>query len=196
MAVLHKGDVAQPLKSLSDSLHNSSIVRIFDGGDKIRATGDITSVDDNRSYELIQKYIKENQLQDLVDITKENSGIALELRVELLFDIGSADIKPGSKTILNKISLLLNKFANNIVIKGYTDNQPISSDQYPSNWELSSDRAVKILRYFTEQCGLDSKRFTAQGYGDNNPVASNDTAKGRQKNRRVEIFIAYNTGNE
>lgn len=79
-------------------------------------------------------------------------------------------------------------------IEGHTDNVPIRTPRYPSNWELSTARAVNVLRYFTEQENLHASRFSAVGYGDTQPVASNDTAEGRAKNRRVALILLYPKG--
>lgn len=192
LAVLNKGDVSQSLHSFSNSLvNNSSIIRIFKGTD----TGDIPLSEGSiiSTYDLVKKYVEDNNMSDLVSVSKGDNGVTLQLRVEILFSSGSAEIKPDSKEILDKISLILKKIHyNDIIIKGFTDNTPINSGNYESNWELSSDRAVKILRYFTEINGLDATKFRAEGCGENNPIASNKTANGRQRNRRVEIFIVNN----
>ena len=79
-----------------------------------------------------------------------------------------------------------------ISIEGHTDNLPIHSERYPSNWELSTSRAVNVLRYFIEKGGISQKRISAVGMGEFQPIAENDTPENRAKNRRVEIVLSVN----
>lgn len=140
-------------------------------------------------YNKVQKYVKENNLEAKVQVREDVKGIAIEIQEKILFDSGSAEIKSESIPVLEKIAGLLKLFPNNIIIEGHTDNVPISKGYYQSNWELSADRAVKVLRYMVEEKGLNSTKFTAIGCGEFKPIASNDTPDGRHKNRRVSILI-------
>jgi chemotaxis protein MotB len=110
----------------------------------------------------------------------------------LMFDSGKADLKSGVKATLDKIAAVLNKdyAGDKIRVEGHTDNQPISktSKNWDDNWELSTNRSLAVLRYLTSK-GIDSKRVYAAGYSYFKPVAANDTAAGRAKNRRVVIVV-------
>ena len=106
----------------------------------------------------------------------------------MLFDEGSAIIKADSKQTLDILAGELKKNDKQIQIEGHSDNLPIKSEKYPSNWELSSARAINILNYLMSK-GVDKTRLSAIGYADNKPVAQNDTEEGRSKNRRVDIVI-------
>lgn len=142
-----------------------------------------------KMYQEVLSFINAHNLSAEVTIRKDTRGVLLELQDSILFDSGKAVIKDDSLDILNSIAELLSTFDNDVLIEGHTDNLPISSGYYQSNWELSADRAVKVLRYFTETKGLDGSRFQAVGCGEYSPIASNDTEEGRQANRRVNIII-------
>lgn len=142
-----------------------------------------------KMYKEVLQFINDHNLTAEVTIREETRGVLIELQESILFDSGKAEIKKESIGILNTISELLWTFENNVLIEGHTDNRPISSGYYKSNWELSADRAVKVLRYFTETKGMDGTRFQAVGCGEYSPIKTNDTEDGRQANRRVNIII-------
>lgn len=140
-------------------------------------------------YENVEKFLDENNLEGKVSVKKDLRGVIIELQEKILFDSGKAEIKQDSMPVLNKLSELLSRFSNEIIVEGHTDNVPIKRGFYESNWELSADRAVEVVRYLTEQRGLNSSKFMAIGCGEFKPVADNNTAEGRQANRRVNILI-------
>ena len=110
----------------------------------------------------------------------------------ILFDSGKADFRSEASPILNKIGTILANFDDHIIkIEGHTDNVPMSSGRYESNMWLSTARATRVFEYLTEEKGLSPKTLEASGRGEYEPIASNQTAEGRAKNRRVEIKI-YN----
>jgi chemotaxis protein MotB len=108
---------------------------------------------------------------------------------KLLFDSGSATLQPGGTPLLAEIAHLLNVDRTHpITVEGNTDNQPIDTAQFPSNWELSSDRAASVVRFLIAHSVYD-ERLSAAGYADLRPVASNATAAGRALNRNVDIVL-------
>ena len=117
-------------------------------------------------------------------------GLLITIRDSILFESGKATIKPEYSDLAKDIGSLL-KFEQprQIVVTGHTDNVPINSAEFPSNWELSMMRAINFLKILIDTNRLDPQLFSVKGYGDNKPVASNDTAEGRSKNRRVEVLI-------
>lgn len=118
-------------------------------------------------------------------------GLAIVLRSTgkiSMFDSGSAEIKPEFLPILDKIAEELLQIPNEIRIEGHTDNRPINTPRYPSNWELSTARAASVARYLIRK-GIDPKRISIVGYGELKPLTSNDTPEGRARNRRVEILV-------
>jgi chemotaxis protein MotB len=114
--------------------------------------------------------------------------VELEINASALFNQGEADIQPEAKKTLADAAKVLgqNEFA--IEVEGHTDNLPISTSKFPSNWELSSARASSVVRLFIER-GVATKRLRAVGSADNHPVLDNDTAEGRARNRRVTITV-------
>lgn len=123
-----------------------------------------------------------------INIKSDARGIVITLPDLLLFSPGSAELKPESIDVLIRISEKLKELPGKVAIEGHTDNVPIRSSVYKSNWELSSARASSVL-HFLLQRGLSPDRFLIAGYGEYKPVAPNDTDEGRAKNRRVEIII-------
>lgn len=140
-------------------------------------------------YNLVTAFVEENSLNDYVTIKEGSKGIIIEFKDRILFDSGKAVIKDEGIPALMKISELIRNLDNPIVIEGHTDNVPIHTAEFPSNWELSSARALRVLWYMTENRGLDPKRFSTAAYGEYYPIASNDTPEGRAQNRRVNILI-------
>ncbi len=124
-----------------------------------------------------------------IDVRREGRGVIISVVDKFFFGTGSADLKESSKAVLDKIFLALSKYKNMIRIEGHTDNIPISTDKYPSNWELSASRAINVAKYFVEKHGIQPGRISTSGYSSYRPVASNDTPEGRSKNRRVDIVI-------
>ncbi len=135
--------------------------------------------------------IKENQLKYYVtaEIDPDRTHVMIRIRSGLLFKSGSAALSTGAYDIINRIIKVMQPHTEySINIRGHTDNIPIQTRQFPSNWELSSIRATNLLRYMLER-GVDPMRLTATGYGDLLPVASNDNKLDRAKNRRVEFLL-------
>jgi len=115
-------------------------------------------------------------------------GVRVSLSSPILFDLGKAQLKLNILFLLDKIVVTLNKTPNEIVIEGHTDNLPIHTEKFPSNWELSAARAISVAKYFIQK-GIDPSRIGVVGYADSRPLFPNDTPEHRAANRRVEIFI-------
>jgi chemotaxis protein MotB len=132
-----------------------------------------------------------NNIKDAagVSVKTDLRGIVVTFPDAVLFTSGSADIKPEAFGVLGKLSKSLNTVPGRIIIEGHTDNVPISTGKYASNWELSTARAASVLHFFITK-GVDPNRFSIAGYGEYRPLASNETEDERAKNRRVEIVIA------
>ncbi len=126
-----------------------------------------------------------------VSIEMAERGLVITFVAEVLFDSGKSKLKSEALESLTKISDVLKTTVRDLKvgIEGHTDNVPIKYSGWKSNWELSSARAMSVLHYLIDTDGLEPERLSATGYGEYHPVASNDTAEGRQKNRRVEIVI-------
>ncbi len=124
-----------------------------------------------------------------VEAVTTDSGVVVSVSDALLFESGKAEISSGAHSLLNAIALTLKPVDYPIRAEGHTDDRPIKTKRYPSNWELSVDRAVKVVKYLHEQGGILPWRLSAVGYGELKPKADNSTQAGRALNRRVEIFI-------
>lgn len=130
-----------------------------------------------------------------VRVTQTKWGVSIEVNASILFapaDVLS-NLTPESEDILRSIAEILKDQSQMIHVEGHTDDQPIQTSQYPSNWELSSSRAGSVVRLFVDM-GLHSSRLVAIGYAANKPVDSNSTPEGRQRNRRVQIMIIAGSG--
>ncbi len=125
-----------------------------------------------------------------IDVSFSDAGIKIILNNAVLFESGTADInRDGAEVLENLASSILSKISNSILITGHTDTDSIHTKKYPSNWELSTARAVNVLKCLAATGKLLPKRLAAAGYGDVTPVAPNDSIEGKRKNRRVEIII-------
>lgn len=116
-------------------------------------------------------------------------GLVIRLNNAIFFDSGSAEIKKQSEDTLVEVAGLLNTIDNYIRIEGHTDNVPIRRSTYPSNWELSTARAVSVVKLFINKCNFSPDKLIAVGYGEFKPVADNSTAEGRAQNRRIDIIV-------
>jgi chemotaxis protein MotB len=123
-----------------------------------------------------------------VRVTQNSRGVSVEINASVLFDPGNARLTDESTEALRAVAGLLKEDGHNVQVEGHTDNQPIRNPQFPSNWELSAVRASSVVRLFID-AGVAPGRLTAVGYSDNLPVAQNDTAQGRARNRRVAVTI-------
>ncbi|MCK9997093.1 MAG: OmpA family protein [Candidatus Krumholzibacteria bacterium] len=148
------------------------------------------SADAEVFYEMkeLEQVIKENGLDQEVEVQLQDNGVLFRIQAPFLFSSGQAVLLDEPRKVLGELSLLFIKFPYQIRVEGHTDSLPINSIRFPSNWELSAARAVTVARYF-QGLGLPPERIAATGYGEYNPIADNGTVQGREKNRRVEIFL-------
>ncbi|WP_404353687.1 flagellar motor protein MotB [Exiguobacterium aurantiacum] len=152
-----------------------------------------------RTYELakldelkeeVNQYIKKNGLEQEIEATINSSGLVLTIQDRALFNMGEATLDPDARAVARSISGILEQAGNReIVVSGHTDNIPINTARFPSNWELSSARATAFMRGLLTNDALNPSQFTLASYGEYKPIATNDTEAGRSKNRRVEVLI-------
>jgi len=136
----------------------------------------------------IEAEFEEMIADENVSVRKSPFWLEVVFNSNILFDSASAELSTGARVELGKLGELLREYENNISVEGFTDNIPIISPIFPSNWELSSARAAAVVRLF-EEFGVESTRLISVGYGENRPVSDNQTAEGRASNRRVVIVI-------
>jgi chemotaxis protein MotB len=139
----------------------------------------------------------ERQVQDamqalidakLVTVRRENLWLEIEINTDILFPSGSGAFSPAAEQVLDKLAEVLQPFPNPIRVEGHTDDRPIHTGAFPSNWELSAARAASVVHQFTKQ-GIDPLRLEIVGFGEFRPRQANDTSEGRNANRRVAVLV-------
>ena len=123
-----------------------------------------------------------------VQVKLVKGGVRISLASPILFDLGKAGLRPQILPLLDEISAIIKPLPNEIIVEGHTDNLPIHTERFPSNWELSAARAINVVKYL-EKKGVNRQLLSAVGYGEYRPLFPNNTPQGRTRNRRVEIVI-------
>jgi chemotaxis protein MotB len=139
----------------------------------------------------------ERQVQDamqalidakLVTVRRENMWLEIEINTDILFPSGSGAFSTAAEPVLDKLAEVLKPFPNPIRVEGHTDDRPIHTGAFPSNWELSAARAASVVHQFTKQ-GIDPLRLEIVGFGEFRPRQPNDSSEGRNANRRVAVLV-------
>lgn len=151
---------------------------------------DTNSANENKLQQQLAKAIDEFGLNKTVNIKITQGYAQLEIQDKVLFKSSEADLTASGGALLKRLTPLLKQAVGLILIEGHTDNIPIKTAQFPSNWELGASRATSVLHFLVLQ-QLDSSRLRAITYADTMPVADNSTPEGREKNRRVNILIKF-----
>jgi chemotaxis protein MotB len=146
-------------------------------------------------YTSMTEYVHANELENTVAVEFNGENVLITLKNDLWFESGSAEV---TSTMREKAAILAQILKENqneenpfeIIVAGHTDNRPINTPRYPSNLDLSLDRAAEVHRFLLKASGLSPAYFSSRGYGEEQPIASNDTVEGRAKNRRVELLIS------
>lgn len=155
------------------------------GGEKILTEPDLLQ----QLLEEIEKSLNSQIKIGKVEILRSNRGLILRFQDRTFFELGKADLTGEAQDILDRIAPIMRNIPNTIESEGHTDNLPINSFLFPSNWELSAARATSVVRYFIEKHGISPERLSARGMGEFRPIKENDPVKGQPLNRRVEINI-------
>ncbi len=137
----------------------------------------------------LRRYIKDNELADKLEVQSTGRGIVLRVRDKVFFDSASNKLRKESTPLLTKIGEMAKQFAERLTVEGHTDNRPIRTRRFPSNWELSAARAIAVMRFLHADVGLPNSALGVAGYADAQPLVSNDTPEGRSENRRVEFVF-------
>lgn len=181
--------------SLQESLGILEGGRVLVEGDFLEA-GDVgelsASLKEEQEFKRLQsrlnEIIEENEL-DGVQISEDERGLTIRFVEGVLFDLGKAYLKEDARVILDKIAPVLKTSHHHLRVEGHTDNLPIHTTEFPSNWELSATRAVNVVKYFVEKHNFSPYILSVAGYGEYRPIAPNDSEKHRSLNRRVDIII-------
>lgn len=146
-----------------------------------------------KTYENLQKKLEKEIREGQIEITEMKNRLTMTMVDKIIFPSGSAEISKAGKKVLDKVVSILQEVTDQrIEVEGHTDNVPIVSSlkkRFPTNWELSTARATEVVRYLQETGAIDPQLLSATGFAEYKPVASNDTEKGRHKNRRIEIVL-------
>ncbi|MEG6521240.1 flagellar motor protein MotB [Desulfotomaculum sp. 1211_IL3151] len=137
----------------------------------------------------IDQYVKENGLAGKVSVDIEERGVVISFQDVVLFPLGSAEITNNSREIVDKVGGILNQTTNYIRVEGHTDNLPIRTSKFPSNWELSLARSASVVHRLINDSKIPPGRLSASGYGEYRPRKPNDSDVHRQENRRVDIIV-------
>lgn len=190
------------------SMAQSMNIAMGGGGKSIIGTSDNSSIKDSSPAVIteeeklsglkgeVDQYLNDAGLSGNVSTQLDERGLVIRMENSILFDSGKADIKSESRDVLIKIGQTLNKLDNYIRVEGHTDNVPVRSSLFRSNWDLSAVRATNVVELFVNESKVSPARLSEVGYGEYRPVASNKTDAGRAKNRRVDIVIINSKFNQ
>lgn len=176
-------------------MENPAVIQTPNGSESDLQTGASKYMEDQRrlleSQHRVDEFIAINELENQFETKMTDEGLLITIRDSVLFDMGRAELKAEYAAIADDLAqLLMFDPPRNIVITGHTDNVPISTAEFSSNWDLSVMRAVNFMKEIAgSNSDLDAKYFSVKGYGEFHPIASNDTEEGRAKNRRVEVLV-------
>lgn len=165
----------------------------YDGSQLLEVLKDKGAEESEKMAEDIKSEATEMQIADNIDVDFTSQYVTITLNGALLFDSAKAYIRSESLPLVDRVGSILKNYSSSMIeITGYTDSVPLLDDpKYDDNWDLSSARAKTVLMYLVENKGMDLTKMKSSGRGENDPIASNETAEGRAQNRRVEIKI-YN----
>ena len=144
-----------------------------------------------RMLKQIEENIFDMDAGNSVNIEINQEGLIFRIDSELMFESGQSELNPEVYSLLGGVSEIVNRFDCEIRVEGHTDDSPISTSRFPSNWELSIARAMSVIRYFAEVSGISPRRLVAVGAGEHKPLVPNDTPMNRKRNRRVEIILDW-----
>lgn len=179
----------EKLKMVSDALTEQLVGELGPGLSNMNVMVNDASKPKEELLNVVNLFIEKENLKEKIELRVNEKGVVLQVADSLLFDSGKANVKEESLDILEKISKLISTLDNEILIEGHTDNVPVNSEKYETNWELSAARSINVVKYFIENKGMPPERFVAAGYGEYKPLVPNDTSENKSKNRRVDILI-------
>ncbi|MFT7472298.1 MAG: chemotaxis protein MotB [Kiritimatiellia bacterium] len=193
--------IIRPIREVPEQIKISAPIVLLNGGAEIIVDPEYQNQDEVASEAIteqingiasdIEAEFEEMIADDNVSVRKSPFWLEVVFNSNILFNSASAELSTEAKLELGKLGQLLQEYENNVSVEGFTDNIPIVSPIFPSNWELSSARAAAVVRLF-EEYGVESARLISVGYGENRPVSENQTVEGRAINRRVIIVIMAN----
>lgn len=184
LAVFDPGSKAVPLNGEGTAV----MAPVFQEAEMMAAAAKTKADMDNVKTQL-EETLKEEIHSNLVHVTEDSRGVTVSLAEAGFFDSGSASVKEAGIPVLERIADRLLSVSQNLRVEGHTDNTPIHTAMFPSNWELSTARATNVLQYLINNAHVPPQRLSAVGYGEYRPTSTNATADGRSANRRVDLVI-------
>jgi len=190
-----QSELAKTVASLSDQNQTlqQKVADLTKAQEELAAKAKRELEDQQKTYSGLVGQLKQEIADGQVKITQIQGKLTVNVADKIFFNSGAAEIKPEGVKVLQRVADILKQIADKrISIEGHTDNVPISEslrDRYPTNWELSTARAVHVARFLQDKGGVDPALLSAVGYGQYHPIASNDTPEGRAQNRRIEIVL-------
>jgi chemotaxis protein MotB len=186
-----EGGVPSNAKAVVGNMHDgfdaTQVIPAGGKGGKATATGQAKALEQVKGE--LQNVLREELKGGTVRISEDGRGLTVSLAEAGFFDPGSALMKPKALEILDRIAAKIRVLPAQIRVEGHTDNTPIHTALFPSNWELSTSRATHVLQYLLANAQIQPMRLSAIGYGEYRPVAENETIEGRAANRRVDLVI-------
>ncbi len=175
------GQAAVPTEDIMDN-HDAALAEVIEAGT-------VTSENAEEVRDTIEEQFDELGAEDYVEVALDERGVVIRFDDRILFDSGSADFGVDAPVVLDVVAEVVQTIDNAIEIEGHTDDVPISTVRYPTNWELSGARASSVVRYLFDNHPIPPSRMAAVGLADSRPRENNSTEDGRQANRRVELVI-------
>lgn len=176
-----EGEQAPPI---NEQPHQTQVAEAQESNANIKTSDELAQISD-----LVTEKFTQLINDQMIQVSSNELWLQIELKDSILFSSGSADTSEQAQKIFDEIANILKSYSNPVQVEGFTDNIPIKSVKYPTNWELSTARASAIVKYLASK-GVAPERLSAVGYGEYQPVTTNDTEQGRAQNRRVTIMVA------
>jgi chemotaxis protein MotB len=189
----------EKFKKISAALQRAFAIEMFEGNppDQSVTPGPAALDAKMNAFAAVKSQIgalaQNNNVVEDVNVRLDREGVVITLSGNFLFESGRAELRPDAAPLLDGVIAHLRTLPNEVRVSGHTDNVPIETPLFASNWELSTARATAIVKYFTG-AGIAAERLGAVGYGEFRPVAPNDTRANRAKNRRAELLIVFPEG--
>ena len=190
MSTMSKVKLQRLAHDLSAGFNSEDAINNPPEGETLGPQGKGSEAQLRQEQAVLQSYIKQKKLQNQVTVRMSSQGLVISLLSDKSFYAsGSAELRPATVMLLERVGTILRQTHPEIRVEGYTDNVPIHTAQYPTNWELSASRAAGVTRFLVEHENIDPSKVSLAGYGEWRPKTENTTEEGRQANRRVDIVI-------
>lgn len=141
------------------------------------------------NYQKVQAALKDLEVDKKLTLIADENKITIRISESMLFEPGTDRLMKEAFPVINEVAAVLSELPNSVRIEGHTDNVPVNTERFPTNWDLSSARAITLLKYLISEHAYEPRKLSALGFGEYRPIDTNDTPSGRFKNRRVDIMI-------